>query len=141
MPSGTISLADVAAKTETLAVTCSRCERAGRYPIRTLIARHGPDFGIPALLSRLSADCPKRASVSAYDVCGVRCPELPAFFLSFNLSSVSPLALPSGALGGRRPSFVQNWTKPRSVRRKPVLPLSPRDSRSSIGRYSAWVLH
>jgi hypothetical protein len=65
----------------------SRCERAGRYRLDTLIARHGPDFGIPALLNKLSADCPKRASVSAYDVCGVRCRELPALFLSFNLSS------------------------------------------------------
>jgi hypothetical protein len=85
MPSGSISLGDVAARTETLDVTCSRCERAGRYRLDTLIARHGSDFGIPELLSRLAADCPKRASASAYDVCGVRCPELPAFFLSIFL--------------------------------------------------------
>jgi hypothetical protein len=33
------------------------------------------------MLRTLSADCPKRQSVSAYDLCGVHCPELPALFL------------------------------------------------------------
>jgi hypothetical protein len=63
-----------------LAVVCSRCERAGRYDLDTLIARHGEGFGIPKLLRLLAKDCPKRASVSA-DLCGVHCPELPVFFL------------------------------------------------------------
>jgi hypothetical protein len=40
----------------------------------------GPSFGVPALLALLSADCPKRAAVSAYDLCGVHCPELSAAF-------------------------------------------------------------
>jgi hypothetical protein len=50
-------------------VVCSRCERAGRYNLDTLIARHGEGFGIPKLLRLLSNDCPKRAFVSA-DLCG-----------------------------------------------------------------------
>jgi hypothetical protein len=57
MPSGALTLAQVAAHTAGLAVACSRCDRAGRYRLDTLIARHGPDFGIPAAavaLSRLS---------------------------------------------------------------------------------------
>jgi hypothetical protein len=70
----------VAAHTATLAVTCSRCDQAGRYSLDTLIDHHGPGFGIPALLRLLSDDCPKGKSVSAYDLCGVHCPDLSTFF-------------------------------------------------------------
>jgi hypothetical protein len=73
-------LAQVADCTSVLAVACDRCDRAGRYPLEALIARHGPAFGIPQLLALLSADCPKRASLRASDICDVHCPELPAFF-------------------------------------------------------------
>jgi hypothetical protein len=34
---GSPTLSDVAAKTDMLAVACSRCERAVRYPLATLI--------------------------------------------------------------------------------------------------------
>ena len=78
---GSITLADVAARTDVLVVACTRCERAGKYRLDTLIINHGRRFGIPALLRTLSADCPKRLSVSAYDLCGVHCPELSALFL------------------------------------------------------------
>lgn len=63
MPGGSITLGQVAAHTATLAVACSRCDRAGRYSLDTMIAKHGPQFGIPDLLRLLSADCPKRQSV------------------------------------------------------------------------------
>jgi hypothetical protein len=76
MPSGSITLEQVAARTAALAVACTRCDRAGRYNLDALIAEHGPRFGIPALLRLLSADCPKRNSTSAYDLCGVHCPDL-----------------------------------------------------------------
>jgi hypothetical protein len=80
---GSISLGDVADRTAVLNIACSRCERAGRYSVETLITRHGHWFGIPALLALLSADCPKRqaTAASAYDLCGVHCPDLPALFL------------------------------------------------------------
>jgi hypothetical protein len=65
-----------------LAVACSRCDRAGRYRLDTLIARHGQDFGIPDLLGVLSEDCPKRQSITVYDRCGVHYPELPSLFLN-----------------------------------------------------------
>jgi hypothetical protein len=81
MPSGSITLEQVAARTAALAVACSRCDRAGRYNLGALIAGHGPKFGIPALLRLLSADCPKRNSTNAYDLCGVHCPELSTLFL------------------------------------------------------------
>jgi hypothetical protein len=81
MTAGAITLADVAARTDVLVVACTRCKRAGQYSLDTLIRRHGPLFGVPALLRHLSADCPRRQSVSAYDLCGIHCPELPALFL------------------------------------------------------------
>jgi hypothetical protein len=65
-----------------LAVACSRCERAGRYSVATLIARHGAELPVPELLRRLSDDCTKRALISAYDLCGVYCPELSGLFLA-----------------------------------------------------------
>jgi hypothetical protein len=43
-------------------------------------SQHGSGFGIPELLHLVSKDCPKRESLSAYDICGVHCPELPAYF-------------------------------------------------------------
>lgn len=78
---GSITLADVAARTDGLVVACTRCERAGRYSLDTLIRRHGPAFGVPALLRHLSADCPKRQSISVYDLCDAHAPELSTLFL------------------------------------------------------------
>ena len=79
--SGSITLGEVAEHTAVLAVACTRCERAGKYPLETLIARHGAGFSVPNLLRLLSDDCPKRKSITVYDLCGVHCPELPGFFL------------------------------------------------------------
>jgi hypothetical protein len=79
--SGSITLGEAAEHTAVLTVACTRCDRAGRYNLDTLIARHGTDFGIPDLLRLLSEDCPKRKSITVYDLCGVHCPELPTFFL------------------------------------------------------------
>jgi hypothetical protein len=81
MPTGAITLADVAARTDVLDIRCTRCERAGRYQVAALVKRYGPRIGIPDLLRRLSADCPCRKSVSAYDLCGVHCPGLAGLFL------------------------------------------------------------
>jgi hypothetical protein len=79
--SGSITLGEAAEHTAVLTVACSRCERAGRYKLDTLIVRHGADFGIPELLPLLSDDCPKRKSITVYDLSGIYRPELPAFFL------------------------------------------------------------
>lgn len=80
MPVGSLTLAAVAERTNVLAVACTRCDRAGRYRLAGLIERHGPGFAIPALLRALSADCPRRRSVSPYDLCGIHCPGLAAPF-------------------------------------------------------------
>lgn len=81
IPSGSITLAEIAAKTATLSVACTRCDRAGLYRLNALIMRHGRTFGVPELLNVLSADCPKRQSVGAYDLCGIHCPDLPAWLI------------------------------------------------------------
>ena len=52
--------------------------RPGRaVHLNTLIARHGAGFSVSNLLRMLSDDCPKRKSITVYDLCGVHCPELP----------------------------------------------------------------
>jgi hypothetical protein len=81
MAAGSITLYEVAAKTDTLVVACTKCDRAGRYPLVTLIRRYGRAYPIPHLLRELSADCPKRQSVTVYDLCGIHCPDLPRLFL------------------------------------------------------------
>jgi hypothetical protein len=78
---GSITLGEAAEHTAVLVVACTRCDRAGKYRLDTLIARHGEDFGISELLRLLSDDCPKRKSITVYDLCGVHCPQFPAFFL------------------------------------------------------------
>jgi hypothetical protein len=77
---GSIILGDVAQRAQVLAIACSRCERAGRYPVVTLIARYGAACPVPLLLRRLSADCPKRQVESQYDTCGMNAPDLPTLF-------------------------------------------------------------
>jgi hypothetical protein len=76
MSSGSITLADIAKRTQVAAVACTRCDRAGRYPIDTLIRRYGREFSIPDLLRVLSQGCPMRESVRDYDLCGIHCPDL-----------------------------------------------------------------
>jgi hypothetical protein len=77
---GSITLGHVAQRAQVLAVACSRCDRAGRYPVDALIARYGAACSVPLLLRRLSADCLKRRTESQYDTCGMNCPDLPALF-------------------------------------------------------------
>ena len=78
---GSLTLGDVAARTPLLAVDCSRCDRAGRYSLTLLSDRYGLDYTIPTLLIELSKDCPRRLSLTVYDRCGCRCPELSQLFL------------------------------------------------------------
>jgi hypothetical protein len=77
----TISLGDMRAKGMTmLVVACSKCERWGRLRIARLIAEHGDDP--PNLRGLIAHDCPRMRdpSVSIYERCGVRFPELPKWF-------------------------------------------------------------
>jgi hypothetical protein len=73
--------ADSDRRAAVLSVACSRCERAGRYNIATLIETYGVRCSVPDMLRSLSAACPKRsAQGSIYDQCGAYCPDLPALF-------------------------------------------------------------
>jgi hypothetical protein len=56
---GSFTLAQVAARTDVLAVACSRCERAERYPLATLIDRYGGIFTVPLLLDELLKGLPE----------------------------------------------------------------------------------
>ena len=47
-----ITLGGVAARTPVLTVACSRYDRAARYRLDTLIARHELAFGIPGVPSQ-----------------------------------------------------------------------------------------
>jgi hypothetical protein len=86
---GALTLADVAARTPTLVVACTRCDRAGRYSLDTLIKRYNRRLGVPELLAKLSADCPQRLSVSASDLCGIHCPEMSKLFLAKSVDGAS----------------------------------------------------
>ena len=78
---GSITLGQVAERTASLGIACTRCDRGERYNVGALIVRHGANFGIPLWLGLLSAECPKRKSLSAYDLCGIHSPDLSALFL------------------------------------------------------------
>jgi hypothetical protein len=81
MSSGSLTLADVANRTQVLVVACTCCDRAGRYPITTLIDRHGGQCTIPNLLRVLSQGCPMWESASDHDMCGIHCRDLLDLFL------------------------------------------------------------
>src|ERR1700712_47320 len=72
MPSGSITLEQVAARTAALAAACSRCDRAGRYNWGALIAGHGPRFGIPT--RTLHRECPRHGLCELPSACP--CPRL-----------------------------------------------------------------
>lgn len=81
---GSITLGDVSDRStgRTLAFDCKVCGRSGIRNLDALIERHGRDFTVPELLRVVSADCPKRGgSGQLHDVCGARCPGLPALFI------------------------------------------------------------
>jgi len=65
-----------------LTVVCSRRERCGCYRLDTLIARHGADAPLRAVVPALTADCPRRESAALMERCDVLLPELPALFPS-----------------------------------------------------------
>jgi hypothetical protein len=70
-------------------VACKRCNRAGKYKLAKLIEQHGRSFPIPLLLDELAGDCPKRESVTVYDLCGIFCPGLAELSLSATRAAVT----------------------------------------------------
>jgi hypothetical protein len=80
MPSGLITLGEVAARTNELAIACSKCDRTGRYRLEPLIQRYGRQFAISDLLRTLSVGCPMWESVDPCALCGINCPDLARLF-------------------------------------------------------------
>lgn len=68
---GARTLWDLALKGEDrLHIRCTKSERVGRYRVALLIETFGKSRRLPDLLVELSADCPRRQSLSTFDRCG-----------------------------------------------------------------------
>ena len=57
-------------------VVCDKCERRGLYSKDRLIVRYGAEIGLPDLLNRIAADCPRVVNLLGNDLCGAHYPEL-----------------------------------------------------------------
>lgn len=68
--------ADPLGRIASLNVACVKCERHGRYRLKTLVREIGLDGNIANWLSSLSADSPRKKAASLSDQCDVRCPDL-----------------------------------------------------------------
>jgi hypothetical protein len=65
------TLADIVARTDALAIACSKCDRAGQFAMAALTERYSPQFAVADLLRLLSVGCPMRQSTSTCAVCGI----------------------------------------------------------------------
>ena len=74
--SGTITLADIAVRTDTLAIAYTSVTGPDSIRWPRWIRRYAPELSIPDLLRILSAGCPMRELVSPDASCGAYCPEL-----------------------------------------------------------------
>ena len=68
MPSGSITLAEIAERLTVLEVRCTKCDHRGRYRTARLVEQYGADFAGPDLRGKLSADCEKHAAAE-YERC------------------------------------------------------------------------
>ena len=75
MPSGSLSLAEIAERLTVLEVRCTKCDRRGRYRIATLIERYGADFAGPDLRDKLSEGC-ERHGAAEYERCDIYFPDM-----------------------------------------------------------------
>jgi len=57
-------------------ITCAKCGRQGYYSRDRFVALVGADTELPDALVRISADCPKRQSVTLYEQCTALYPDL-----------------------------------------------------------------
>ncbi len=75
MPSGSLSLTEIAERLTVLEVRCTKCARRGCYRIATLIERYGADFAGPDGREKLSADCERHAAAE-YERCDLYFPDM-----------------------------------------------------------------
>jgi hypothetical protein len=64
---GANTLSDI--RVSVLTVVCEPCGRRERHDVESLKRQYGWDAKLPDLLAALTADCPKRGSVSIHDRC------------------------------------------------------------------------
>lgn len=78
--SGAITLAQVAAKTGMLEMSCDKCGRYGRQSVQNLIAEYGAGMGLPELKDKIAKGCPRLEKSRYDDRCGAHFPQLPSLF-------------------------------------------------------------
>lgn len=71
-----VLLGQVATRLPAIEVYCNRCDRRGRRQTTRLVAEHGANMPVPALLRTIAADCPRMQRAQAHDVCGMHLPQL-----------------------------------------------------------------
>jgi len=76
MPSGAIPLRDY--PSDRVKVLCRPCGREGAYSLAGLMRRHGGDMGLPEVLARITADCPKREDWRQTGPCQAHYPDISA---------------------------------------------------------------
>ena len=54
---------------KSVTISCSKCDRRGRYSRAAFVEMVGPETELPDALARISADCPQRQTSLAYDQC------------------------------------------------------------------------
>ena len=59
-------------------VVCQPCGREGRYSRARLMQQHSADIGLPDVLARITAECPKRQDWRQYGPCRAGFTELAA---------------------------------------------------------------
>jgi hypothetical protein len=74
---GAIVFGDLIGKLDMLRVSCEKCGRDGCYGLAKLIDKRGRDGKIVDWLDQITADCPKKATISWNDRCAARPINLP----------------------------------------------------------------
>jgi hypothetical protein len=77
---GSLTPADLLGRIQSITGECAKCDRRGRYLVRTLVREIGLDGKLTDWLARISADCPRRKAANVSDWCGAQCPDMVALF-------------------------------------------------------------
>ena len=68
---------DIEGKLDVLRVECARCQRKGRYSVRTLIEKYGRNANMMKWKEQLNGDCPNQNAPQLHARCDLICPDLP----------------------------------------------------------------
>jgi hypothetical protein len=76
-----ITLGEVAARGAVMIeLRCGQCDQHGRLSVARLLAEHGPDAAMGAVMRAKVGDCPRRDAVQIQDRCDPYCPDLVRLF-------------------------------------------------------------